>query len=96
MVRRRLPLIVGLALVALVALVWVPPALAGPAIDCGGLSQAECDESVPVVLRETAANVPYYSWLPVTSVRMLYTPGCPLGYVVTFLFGFGWGYSGLC
>jgi hypothetical protein len=94
MVRRRLPLILGLGLVALLALVWVPPALAGPAIDCGRLSQAECDEAVPVVVRETEANVWYYHLVPVTSVHLHYTQGCPLGYTVTFLDGFGWASSG--
>lgn len=94
MARRRLPLILGLGLVALLALVWVPPALSGPAIDCGRLSQAECDAAVPVVLRETAANVWYYHLVPVTGVRLHYTRGCPLGYTVTFLVGFGWASSG--
>lgn len=83
-------------LVALLALVWVPPALAGPTVDCGGLSQEACDEAVPAVLKEARANVPYAALLPVTSVRLMDAPGCPLGYNVTWLFGFNWGYLGLC
>jgi hypothetical protein len=48
--RRRLPLILALALVAVVALLWVPPALAGPTVDCGPIDQATCDETWPRVV----------------------------------------------
>ena len=95
MLRRRLPLILGLALVALLAVVCVPPALAGPAVECSGTSQAECDEAVLVVVKEAIAGANHPIPLPITGVRLSYDQ-CGLSYVVTWLFGFNWGYSGLC
>jgi hypothetical protein len=92
--KRFVGLLLGLALVALVALVWVPPALAGPTIECSGLSQAECGEEVPLAMKHAVAEVPYAGLLPITDVRLSASDGCGVSYVVTWLFGFNWMHDG--
>jgi hypothetical protein len=97
MTGRRLPLILGLAFVVYLVVIWVPPALdGGPTISCAGISQAECDEAVPGVLREAFANVAYAPLLPVTNVHVVMEGGdCShLSYDVTWRFGFRWSYPG--
>lgn len=86
----------GLGLVAVVALVWVPAALAGPTIDCGILSQAECDEAVVAAMKEATTILPLSVLLPVTSVRLLFHHDCLVGWHITWIWVFSDAHSGLC
>jgi hypothetical protein len=90
----QLPLFLGLLFVAVVALIWVPPAIAGPTVDCGQLDQATYARVVPEVVAEANAH----GWpvpMPVTSVSLSGSEAC-LSYQVKWLFGFGYTVAVLC
>jgi hypothetical protein len=88
-------LVLAVGLVAAVAAVWVPPALAGPAIDCGDLSQADCDRMVPVAVAEANASFGLGFLMPVTRVGLSGSVDC-LSFEVIWLFGVGFFATPLC
>jgi hypothetical protein len=94
--RRRLALILGVLVVAIIALLWVPPALAGPTVDCGQLDQATCDEVWPDVVakvmdRDYGPPVP----MPVTRVVLSGGESC-LSFDVWWLLWYGVSVNVLC
>jgi hypothetical protein len=86
-VPRLLPLILALVLVAIVAVVWIPPVVAGPSVDCGALSEAECAEAVSLVVADANRQFPPGVLMPVTRVEWD-SLEC-LSYQVTWLYVWG-------
>ena len=89
MLVRWLLLILVIGLVAAVAVVWIPPALAGPVVDCGDIERTTCAELLP----EVVANAQDASGLvgllmPMTRVSLSGDALC-LSWEVWYLFGFG-------
>jgi hypothetical protein len=73
-----------LALVAAVALIWVPPLLAGPTISCTVTDQASCDDMARAAVADSTRTFPIGALLPVTNVEILDSCG---SYVVTRILG---------
>jgi hypothetical protein len=93
---RWLLLPLAVVLVVIVALVWVPPAVAGPTIDCGDFDEATCDELLRGVIAEAKEKLGMASLvLPMTSVSLSGTEDC-LRYTVWLLFGIGLAAGPLC
>lgn len=92
---RRLTLLVGVTLVALVALYWVPPLVAGPTVDCTQLVEGECDEAVALAIEQATAYHDPPIPMPVTSVSVQGSTLC-LSYQVAWLFWFGVVAYSLC
>ena len=86
---RWLLVLFGIGLVAVVALVWVPQAVAGPTLDCGEFDRATCDELLPDVISEAQEKLGLAGMvLPMTSVSLSGSVDC-LSYAVLLLFDIG-------
>jgi hypothetical protein len=100
--RRRLALVLGLVLLAFVALIWAKPALLGPDVDCGPLDQTTCERAVRDVLEGAESDDnPYRPPVPMPVSYVAFTEasscGSP-GYVMYWVFPV-WGVvasPGLC
>ena len=76
--------LLGLALVALVAVIWVPPIVAGPTIDCGGWDEVTCADVVSWAPADASRNFPLGALMPITKIVVL----GECSYAVDWLF---WG-----
>lgn len=81
--------VLGLVLVAVVAVVWVLPTVYGPSLECRDIDAAACDRVWRAAAAE-ADGVQGVLHLPVTKALVIGPEECPDYVSLEWVGGFGW------